>query len=151
MNSSHIYFNKRPSAANPLSKQRPNMVVSIFPPQRRRTTLNQNIINELKCFKKLFRLFIFKLVQMTSQNCSKTSWNVRKCKNFFFWILMDIVPAPAPSTTHFSNSTRRKMANAIHSSLTTTILSSSGRTVANATVWKEIRSNGKWKNIEFSD
>lgn len=40
--------------------------------------------------------------------------------------------APAPSTTHFSSSTNRKMAKAIHSSFTTIILSSNGTVVANA-------------------
>lgn len=34
-----IYFKRRPSAARPRSKHRPNMVVSMLPPQSRRTTL----------------------------------------------------------------------------------------------------------------
>lgn len=49
-----------------------------------------------------------------------------------FWVHQWNIKFGLPSTTHFSSSTKRKIAKAIHSSLTTIILSSNGLIVANA-------------------
>lgn len=38
-----MYFNNRPSAAKPRSRQRPKIVVSMFPPQSKRTTLHNKM------------------------------------------------------------------------------------------------------------
>ena len=147
-----------PSAARPLSRHLPSRVVSMLPPHRGRTTLNVVIVSELvkKNYtiqvespkfksKVLFQSLIPKdwhlewLYSATNsvQDCDKV---VSKSSSYFFPFSSGSSPAitaarpvaPAPSTTAFSSSMRRRMAMEIHASLTVTILSIRGPPVARA-------------------
>lgn len=88
-------FNNLPSAAKPLSKQRPSIVVSMLPPVNMHTILPEQEISRFKFFKYVFSTYFLPIYSSNfPDNTAATA------------------AAAEPSTTHFSDSINLKMATA---------------------------------------
>ena len=136
-------FTRRPSAARPLSKHRPRIVVSIFPPHNGITTLEK--------FKHKFRNIKIGHARTNYMFNVYLRFIDIALNIYFFPASSGTSPArtaatpdaPPPSTTAFSISTKRRMAIAIHSSDTVTILSIRGARIYKkiSTMLREIKIN----------